>query len=358
MPPRVRSALDTLAEGLLVIDNEMRIMLANQSFATLVGAGADELMGTRVAVLPWVGAASEFPWQAVMRDGTSHRGVMMHLRDAHSTVRTFSVNCSPILGDQGKHRGVLASFDDVTQLEQKEIELRKSKDAAEGANRAKSEFLARMSHEIRTPMNAILGFADVLRRGYEENEVERQEYLETIHSSGQHLLELINDILDLSKIEAGKLEIELDRCSPHRLICEVVSVLSVRAEQKGVGLEFHWDGLAPESIETDRTRLRQVLTNLVGNAIKFTEKGSVSLVARLLPDGRACASDRRDRQRHRHACRRDRAGSSSPSRRPTRRSREGSGAPGWACRSAARSPRRWAAPSSSAANTGKAASFR
>jgi CheY-like chemotaxis protein len=186
---------------------------------------------------------------------------------------------------------VLVSLDDVTVLEQKEQELRVSRDAAESANQAKSEFLARMSHEIRTPMNAILGFADVLRRGYESNESERQEYLETIHSSGQHLLELINDVLDLSKIEAGKLEIELSRCSPHKLISEVVSVLSVRARQKGIALEFKWDSLAPDSIETDPTRLRQVITNLIGNAIKFTDTGSVRVLAKVITVGPAPAME-------------------------------------------------------------------
>jgi PAS domain S-box-containing protein len=286
VPPRVRTALDTLAEGLLVIDNEERIVLANQSFADLLGKPASDLLATPIASLPWENtnsADAQMPWRKAISERVTQRGSIMRLRDATAQLRTFSVNCSPVQGGrEGEYRGVLASFDDITVLEQKEVELRKSKDVAESANRAKSEFLARMSHEIRTPMNAILGFAEVLRRGYEENETERQEYLETIHSSGQHLLELINDVLDLSKIEAGKLEIELSRCAPHRLIAEIVNVLSVRARQKGIGLETRWEGPIPESIETDPTRLRQVLTNLLGNAIKFTETGAVRVVASVL----------------------------------------------------------------------------
>jgi signal transduction histidine kinase len=136
-------------------------------------------------------------------------------------------------------------------------------------------------------MNAMLGFTDVLRRGYEDSEAERQEFLNTIHSSGQHLLELINDILDLSKIESGKLEIELTRCSPNQIISDVVATLGIRAQDKGIELSFAWDGLAPATILTDSTRFRQVITNLVGNSIKFTEKGGVRLLARLdLSDSR------------------------------------------------------------------------
>jgi CheY-like chemotaxis protein len=130
-------------------------------------------------------------------------------------------------------------------------------------------------------MNAILGFTDVLRRGYEDSAAERQEFLNTIHSSGQHLLELINDILDLSKIESGKLEIELTRCSPNQIISEVVATLGIRAQDKGIELSFGWDGVAPATILTDPTRFRQVITNLVGNSIKFTDKGSVRLLTRL-----------------------------------------------------------------------------
>jgi PAS domain S-box-containing protein len=291
VPPRVRSALDTLAEGLIVLDNEHRIVLANQAFAEIVGKPPEQLMGMAVSHLPWEykhGAtlAQGGPWVDVLASGSPARGIMMRLRDPQSNLRSFSVNCSPVLGGEGETRGVLVSLDDVTRLEQNELELRKTKDEAESANRAKSDFLARMSHEIRTPMNAILGFADILRRGYEESAAERQEYLETIHSSGQHLLDLINDILDLSKIEAGKLEFETSRCSPHALISEVASILSVRARQKGIALLVEWDGKAPATIQTDPTRLRQAITNLIGNAIKFTETGGVRVVARIIRAGR------------------------------------------------------------------------
>jgi PAS domain S-box-containing protein len=290
VPPHVRAALDTLAEGLLIMDQEGRIALANRAFATVLGCEPDKLMGTRASQLEWEQdspsnergeTAIDFPWAMAVRSNESQRNRTLHLKDSAGVRRTFIVNCSPVAGARGKARGALASFEDVTLLVEKEIELRKSKELADEANRAKSEFLARMSHEIRTPMNAILGFTDVLRRGYEDSEAERLEFLNTIHSSGQHLLELINDILDLSKIESGKLEIELTRCSPHQIISEVVAALGIRAQDKGIELSFAWDGPAPATILTDPTRFRQVITNLVGNSIKFTEKGGVRLAARL-----------------------------------------------------------------------------
>ena len=139
-----------------------------------------------------------------------------------------------------------------------------------------------MSHEIRTPMNAIMGFTDVLRRGLEEDQTRRLEYLNTIHSSGRHLLSLINDILDLSKIEAGKMELEITSCSPCRIIAEVVKVLKVRANEQGDTLTWFTKGPVPETILTDSTRLRQILMNLVGNAIKFTSHGHVAITCELV----------------------------------------------------------------------------
>jgi signal transduction histidine kinase/CheY-like chemotaxis protein/HPt (histidine-containing phosphotransfer) domain-containing protein len=154
---------------------------------------------------------------------------------------------------------------------------------AEAASGAKSEFLAQMSHEIRTPLNGILGFTGLLRRGT-GTPGERATFLDTIDSSGRHLLALIDDILDLSKIEAGRMEFERVRCSPHQIITEVLSVLRVRAKEKGLYLESNWTSGVPATITTDPARLRQLLMNLVGNAIKFTDCGGVTLLATVTLD--------------------------------------------------------------------------
>jgi signal transduction histidine kinase/CheY-like chemotaxis protein len=157
-----------------------------------------------------------------------------------------------------------------------------ARQAQEGTE-AKSEFLANMSHEIRTPITAILGNADLM---LDENlGLATQEYVAVIKRNGEHLLGLINDILDLSKVEAGKLSIEPTRCSPVQLAADVVSLMHVRAEVKQLRLETNFVGPLPETVFTDPLRLRQVLVNLVGNAIKFTDQGEVRLTVRLASDG-------------------------------------------------------------------------
>ncbi|NOZ38831.1 MAG: response regulator [Planctomycetes bacterium] len=169
--------------------------------------------------------------------------------------------------------------EEITQREKIQQDLEASIVAAETANRSKSEFLANMSHEIRTPLNGILGFTDLLIRDENATIEERRDFLETIQASGKHLLGLINDILDLSKIEAGQYDVEILTCQPHQIIAEVVSFLRVPAQEKGLELNCRWEGLAPATIQTDPGRFKQVLTNLVGNAVKFTEHGRVDIVA-------------------------------------------------------------------------------
>ncbi len=170
---------------------------------------------------------------------------------------------------------------EIAHREMVQSDLERARDAAEAANRAKSAFLANMSHEIRTPLNAILGFTELLLRGAASDQAERDDYLQTIHTSGKHLLSLISDILDLSKIEAGRLVLERVACSPHAILAESVSVMRARAQEKGLTLEYQWRGPMPESVESDPARLRQLLLNLIGNAIKFTRQGGVRILAGL-----------------------------------------------------------------------------
>ena len=183
--------------------------------------------------------------------------------------------------------GLLASnqqlMREIEEREQAEARSRNSKlllEAAEAANRAKSEFLANMSHEIRTPMNAILGFAEILKGKI--NDEQQKTYLASIHSAGKSLMTLINDILDLSKIEAGKMRLEYEATNPVLVFKEIASVFSQKISDKGLQFFMETDMNLPEFMLLDEVRIRQILFNLVGNAIKFTESGFVKIKVQTL----------------------------------------------------------------------------
>jgi signal transduction histidine kinase/DNA-binding response OmpR family regulator/HPt (histidine-containing phosphotransfer) domain-containing protein len=187
----------------------------------------------------------------------------------------------PIVVDHGNDHYSLLDVHVLLQAQTRllamaNLEVRRRKDAAEAASQAKSQFLANMSHEIRTPLTAILGFAENLL----DDDLpvdERRSSIETIMRNGEHLLNVINDLLDLSKIEAGKLEIEQAPFSPIRLAADVMSIMRVKADAKKLPLRLRFLTPMPDRIVNDPTRLRQILINLLGNAIKFTESGFVEL---------------------------------------------------------------------------------
>ena len=205
------------------------------------------------------------------------------------------VKISFLHGEDGEPLGFLGVVRDATVRRQVELELKQYTVALESANKvleefflaaqaaskAKTEFLANMSHEIRTPMTAIIGFANELAERI--SEAADVEAVETIKRNGNYLLEIINDILDLSKIEAGKMSTERVACSPYEIVEDVVSLAKVRSDPKGLSLELDCKWPIPATIITDPIRLRQILINLVGNAVKFTESGTVRVAIQLLP---------------------------------------------------------------------------
>jgi PAS domain S-box-containing protein len=249
----------------------------NQAFAHDAGVGAPEgIVGKTDFDLAWRAQAhgrraDDFE---VMAGGRALVNVQERTTVARGGERWVRSTKVPLHDETGRTIGVLGTFEDVTEERAAKDELRRARDAAEAASQAKSEFLANMSHEIRTPMTAILGYADLLGEpGVDTGE--RARCVRTIRSNGEHLLTIINDILDLSKIEAGKMHLERVAVSPAVVMREALSLVRPRADAKGLRLEATFLTKVPREIVSDPTRIRQMLVNLLGNAVKFTEAGSV-----------------------------------------------------------------------------------
>ncbi|MFO7903297.1 MAG: PAS domain S-box protein [Planctomycetota bacterium] len=291
----LRTILDGIPDVVALQDRDHRVIAYNKAGYELVGKSPDEVLGRKCFTL--LGRNSPCP-DCVTAGAFERREVVSHERFLPERKRWIRATSIPILDDSGQTKMMVEQLQDITEQKRAQRELKETIAALESANQAltefteqaeaatlaKSEFLANMSHEIRTPMTAILGFSEMLlgEPGLDRAPPQRVEALQTIQRNGEYLLQLINDVLDLSKIEAGKLEVECKSCSPTQVLASVASLMRVRAEAKNIPLKIEYASAIPEHIQSDPTRFRQILINLTGNAIKFTESGSVRLVTRLV----------------------------------------------------------------------------
>lgn len=268
--PVARGAvIETMEDIVVVLDTQNRIIDINTSALNLFGKKTEELIGENIFNL--IGDSLPQVLKSIeMLKSSDKVSVCIGASNRH-----FEIRISPLYDWSSKFIGRFVILHDITEIEAAMEEMEKSRQIAEKANKAKSQFLATMSHEIRTPLNGIIGIAEVLSTvKYTEEE---KKYLLSLQSSANSLLDTINDILDFSKIEAGKMELENTVFSLRNLVEITVNNFAYLAREKGLNLLCHIKEEVPENIFGDPVRLRQILVNLIGNSLKFTEKGSVEV---------------------------------------------------------------------------------
>jgi two-component system, sensor histidine kinase and response regulator len=268
-----RNIIASSLDMIIVVDKDRRILEFNRAAEDAFGYRPDEVLGHPMDVLYSECRIGEHIYTTAMQQGRYVHELLNRRKDGTEFVSLLSA--SVLRDGAGEILGVMSVSRDITEQKHAVTELRKAKEAAEAANQAKTEFLASMSHEIRTPMNAIIGMADLL---WDTPLMpEQQEYVGIFRRAGLSLLNLLNDILDLSKVEAGYLELERIEFDLHEVIDKTSEMMALRAHEKNLELGC---SVAPEAaiaLIGDPNRLKQVLLNLIGNAIKFTEQGTVAL---------------------------------------------------------------------------------
>jgi len=277
---QLRTITNSLPALIAQVDRNEHFLFANEAFCNWFHFGNAEIIGLSFKdVLNDRYPANEpFIKQALSGTVTTY--------ERHSVIgekeADLSITLVPEVDDTGHVKGIIVLASNITKHKEIEAELKAAKEEAEVANATKSAFLANMSHEIRTPLGVVLGFSELLL-SEDMTASEKLNNMEIIKRNGKMLSSIINDILDLSKVEAGKLEIEKTDVPFTEFLDEMKTLLSLESNGKGIGFSISTEGPIPVILKTDPTRLRQILFNVIGNAIKFTEKGSVDTTVRMIP---------------------------------------------------------------------------
>ncbi len=284
---RLRGILETNRDGIVVFDRVGIVTLSNQVAREIFGI---ELGNDYRDCIKHIKAANstcfpetDHPFVQVMQTGKPLAGLECIVSHADKDV-ILSVNAAPLYDTAGNIDGVVTSITDITSHKLAEAAGR-DRDVAQAKIRAKTEFLAHITHELRTPLNGILGMSQMLQRQiFGALNPKQQDYLKRIYGSGEHLLELIDDILDISKVEAGKEQLKFAPISVPDICQSCLKLVQERAFEKGLQLTSQIEPGAKICI-ADKRRVKQMLINLLSNAVKFTPSGSISLIVRQLPDG-------------------------------------------------------------------------
>ncbi len=295
--------VNTAAEGIWVLDPAGTTTFVNATMAGMLGWPPEEMVGRPMTAFMFEEDAPNHTQglERLQQGISEHYERRFRHKDGH-TVWTM-VSAAPVFDDQRQFKGAFGMYTGITERKRDEEELRRyrdqledtvqrrtaelllSRDAAEAANKAKSVFLANMSHELRTPLNAILGFSSMLRRELDLNQSE-SEKLDIINRSGEHLLTVINNVLDIAKIEAGRVQLDIAPFDIGAMVRDVAGMMQLRAQEKGLRLLVDQSPAVPHYVKGDEARLRQVLVNLAGNALKFTKQGGIAIRLGVRKNGR------------------------------------------------------------------------